>query len=63
LACITALADQKAGHVLGAFNKALHLIGKSKKQGPTAFHDIQGRDAASGLGMPDVAILVSLLAG
>jgi len=73
---IVAIADQKGGHRLGAINKALYRIGEGNAYGK-AFHDItagnnsfggvsgfaavQGWDAASGLGTPDVANLIPLL--
>jgi subtilase family serine protease len=73
---IIALADQKAGHRLGAINKTLYHIAKSKSYG-SAFHDVTrgdnsapgipgfpagtGWDAATGLGTPDAAQLIALL--
>jgi hypothetical protein len=47
---ILAIADQKAAHNLGFINKALHHIG----QAPPHY-------AATGLGSPDTANLVSWL--
>jgi subtilase family serine protease len=76
---IAALADEAAGHSLGALNPALYAIGASSLAG-YAFHDITvgnnawdqagvpgytataGWDPASGLGTPNVAHLVQLLA-
>jgi subtilase family serine protease len=73
---IIALADQKAGHRLGAINKSLYHIAKSDAYS-RAFHDVRvgsngsfgvpgysaapGWDAATGLGSPDVAKLIPLL--
>lgn len=75
-AAIIALADQKAGHRLGAINKALYHIAKSKSYG-SAFNDVTagdnsapgipgfsagpGWDAATGLGTPNAAQLIALL--
>jgi subtilase family serine protease len=81
---IVALADQKAGHRLGAINRDLYHIAKSDSYG-SAFHDVTtgdnactlvscgmvipgfsagtGWDAASGLGTPNAANLISLLSG
>jgi subtilase family serine protease len=76
---IAALADEAAGHSLGALNPALYAIGASSLAS-YAFHDItsgnnawdqagvpgyaaaRGWDPASGLGTPNVAHLVQLLA-
>ncbi len=73
---IIALADQAAGHRLGAINKSLYHIGKSDAYS-SAFNDITsgantfagaivyeakpGWDAVTGLGTPNVANLVPLL--
>jgi subtilase family serine protease len=74
---IAALADQAAGHRLGALNQRLYRIAKSDAYG-SAFHDITtgnntfggiagysagpGWDPVTGLGSPQVATLVGLLA-
>ncbi len=74
---IAALADQAAGHRLGALNPRLYRIAQSNAYG-SAFHDITtgnntfcgiagysagpGWDPVTGLGSPQVATLVGLLA-
>jgi subtilase family serine protease len=74
---ISALADQAAGHRLGNINEALYRIGGGSSYG-RAFHDIttgnnsfQGItgfaaarrwDPVTGLGTPDAARLVPMLA-
>lgn len=72
-AAIGALADQQAGHRLGALNPALYALA-----GGPAFHDVTsgnnawngpgldaaaGYDAPTGIGSPDVAKLVAALTG
>jgi subtilase family serine protease len=75
-AAITALADQTAGRRLGQINKSLYFTRKSDDQ-PSAFHDItsgnnsfggvtgfsavRGWDPVTGLGTPNVAVLIPLL--
>src|SRR5581483_11864714 len=75
---ITALADQGRHHRLGLLNPMLYELAGSRQDTP-AFHDIvtgnnsfggvegyaaaRGWDPASGLGTPDVARLLSRLAG
>ena len=74
-AAIGALADQRAGHRLGALNPALYAIGRGPAHG-SAFHDVTsgnnawdgpgldakvGYDDPTGLGSPDVAGLVGQL--
>ena len=74
---IAALADQAAGHRLGALNQRLYQIAKGDTYG-SAFHDITagdntfggisgypagpGWDPVTGLGSPHVTTLVGLLA-
>lgn len=77
-AAIAALADQAAGQRLGLINRSLYRLGRDEYRGG-AFHDITagnnsfggvagfsatpGWDAVTGLGTPDVARLIHLLAG
>ena len=75
---IAALADQAAGHPLGDLNPALYAIGANPTEYAADFHDITvgddaflglgfsagpGYDMPTGLGSPDVANLISTLAG
>lgn len=61
---VVALADQAAGHRLGAINELLYHAGKSAGASDR-FHDVGkgGWDTSSGLGSPDVANLVAWIAG
>ena len=59
---MVALADQAAGHRLGAINEALYHAAKSHGAS-RRFHVIGERwDTATGLGSPDVANLVEWIA-
>lgn len=60
---IVALADEAAGHRLGSVNEALYHAGKSDGASDR-YHDVgdKGWDSATGLGSPDVAILVEWIA-
>ena len=62
---IVALADQAAGHRLGAMNEALYHAAKSNGEADR-FHDLSGGkhawDTVTGLGTPDVANLVAWIA-
>lgn len=75
-AAITALADEAAGHSLGAMNPRLYAIGANPAQYAQAFHDVTvgqngfgspgysagtGYDLPTGLGSPDVANLITIL--
>lgn len=76
---LTALADQMAGHRLGLINDDLYQISRSPSLYSAAFHDIKAGtnnyagitgftakknwDAVTGLGTPNAAVLVPLLAG
>ena len=78
-AALAAIADQKAGHRLGLLNDDLYRIASSSYLYPKAFHDITSGnnsfdsvtgyqakavwDAVTGLGSPNAAVLVPLLAG
>lgn len=60
---VVALADQAAGHRLGAINEALYHAGKSDGAADR-FHNIggEGWDVSSGLGTPDVSNLIAWIA-
>jgi subtilase family serine protease len=62
---VVALADQAAGHRLGALNELLYHAAKSNGEADR-FHDISSGkrawDAVTGLGTPDVAKLVAWIA-
>jgi subtilase family serine protease len=74
---VAALADEAAGQRLGSLNHVLYQLGHSK-DAANVFHDITsgsnssiafagfdatvGWDAATGLGTPDVAHLVTAIA-
>ena len=62
---VVAIADQAAGHRLGAINEALYHAAKSNGEADR-FHDLTGGkrawDTATGLGTPDVANLVAWIA-
>jgi subtilase family serine protease len=75
-AAITALADQAAGRRLGSINKFLYSASKSEDRaspfhditsgnnsfgGVTGFPAVRGWDPATGLGTPNVAVLISRL--
>lgn len=75
-AAITALADQAAGHPLGALNPLLYRIAQNRSEYRADFHDITqgqnglngpgyaaapGYDLPTGLGSPDVANLIATL--
>ncbi|HKW06981.1 MAG TPA: S53 family peptidase [Candidatus Dormibacteraeota bacterium] len=63
---VVALADQAAGHRLGAINGLLYRAAKGEGE-QKRFHDLtsskHGWDAVTGLGSPDVANLVAWIAG
>lgn len=60
---VVALADQAAGHRLGAINEALYHAAKSHGAADR-FHDVgpDGWDATTGLGTPNVSNLVAWIA-
>jgi subtilase family serine protease len=62
---VVAVADQAAGHRLGLLNELLYHAAKSDGESDR-FHDISSGkhawDAVTGLGTPDVAILMSWIA-
>ena len=78
-AAIAALADEAAGHPLGALNPLLYQIAQNPTQYASDFHDVTvgtnalaggpgyaagtGYDLPTGLGSPNVANLITTLAG